>query len=184
MNINLIENQIEQNQSERTLLYARYFAKIPRYLKNMKYVLKMPKILSRFNRATKAIHDHHPDTQLRHPIVDKPLLYLTYTLIAYSIYKDYKIISSNRTLTIKENITFLIDKLCWFYLASFFFPKMIFGKTVNLFVNTSGRYIRNNIVHTRVCVLFSLAMIFFSMNPIDRLSTFILDNTYRKYVSC
>ena len=91
------------------------------------------------------------------------------------------IYKSTQKLTIKENIIFMVDKLCWFYLASFFFPKLIFGKSVTLFVNTTGRFIRNSNVHISISVLFSLAMIYFSMNPIDRVSTFILDKTFRRF---
>ncbi len=155
------------NTSEKLLIYGRYFARIPKY----------------FNKAIKIIHNYHSTLHLVVPHIEKPLLFLTWACIFHEVNHDYKNFKSNRSLTNRQKTIFVADSLAWHSLASFIFPSIIISNSIHYFVVFSRKFISNKRTLQIVCVLFSVCFIFCMIHPIEKMTTYTMDNTFRMVIN-
>jgi len=156
------KNQKKFN-TDRLVIYSRYFAKIPKY----------------FNKAMKIVNNFGESVQIIFPKLEKPLFYIGLFFIFQEILQEDKLYNPD----FKIKGLYLIDTLSWHFLASFLFPTLIIGNSVHYFVLVTQKWIKKKFLLQLICVSFSVVWISLLMNPIDNVTSLLLDQTIRKYMT-
>ncbi len=119
-----LNNKEKEFSFERYLIYARYFARITKYIKRSVAVMNN-------------FHDSFHNYSVR---FEKPLKVLSLGCIGMNIATEYYKI---RKESYKRKGIFFIDILTWHALASFVFPSLIISYSIHVFVLLLKRQLRS-----------------------------------------
>lgn len=162
MNQEIYKN--DQRNQDKLYIYGRYYAKIPGYIK----------------KALKIVHNYHDSLHAIFPKLETPLLYISLACVVNEIRLDYvKIKHKNE----KYRTYFLVDQAVWHLLSSFVIPSLSLSNMIHYFIIFSEKLIKNQRLLKLTCGVTSGLMVYSIMNPIDKVSNIIMDNTFRRVIN-
>jgi hypothetical protein len=157
----------ERQPSDRLVVYSRYFARIPKYLRKA-------------IRSFKRVEPYVASIKIISPNIERIFFYLGLGVISYEIWSKYIFLKNSE---IKNKNLHLLDTILWHCLASFLLPTLVIDNSVHYLVAGLNKVTNNKKLQMIASVGLSILWIYFIMNPIDNLSNFILENSYRKYLN-
>lgn len=112
-----------------------------------------------------------------YPSVVKPLYGLSIAYVIMDIYLKYKFVIFDKNDKYKK--MYLIDLSIWHSGASIVFPAVC----INRFVHFSSNYLKKKRVYGNKVIptFLALCLIPFIIHPIDHITDYLMDNSYRKY---
>jgi hypothetical protein len=148
---------------ERYFVYSKYFARMTKYI----------------NRSIKVMNNFHENFHNYSLKFERPLYYLGLGCIIMSIGIEFQKVKNEST---RKKTIFFVDILTWHAFASFIFPGIIISNSIRRFTSLLKKVIiRQKLLHA-LSIGFSVCWIPAVVSPIDNFTTFILNNTTRKFL--
>ena len=113
------------------------------------------------------------------PWIVKPLYALSISYVVMDIFLKYKFLIVNKNDKYKN--LYVIDLSIWHTGASLVFPAIC----INRFVHFTTNYLKKKRVFGNKVIptFMALGLIPYIIHPIDELTDYLMDNSYRKYIN-
>lgn len=166
------KNNENNSDQMRSVVYGRPISRIPGYIDSFLQKINSLKPLRQINNFGETF-------TLLFPSLERSLFILGLGYVMGDIKGEY---TKDKAKDRIYRELFLLDISLWHALSSFILPTIFISKSIQFFVYFLHKLHLNNRYCKITSILFSLGIVYVAINPIDRVSDTIMNNTYRRIV--